>query len=389
MTIPVNSNLVPAHPGKTPYVVEDIYIKGGFRVVATKELRDSIPLQARKPGMIVYVFNMDKYYKLSGDLATWTIWGGPGQSNNEPSFGVMEVVSVSAPTAIASSWFAANSVGAFDVLNCPDAPNYVNGTTTDFMGFHFGSSDGARMLQLGIGILGGTNGIFVRSKTSANTPFGDWVFVKGEHAASSTHDLRPSSNHAKVAHGFALGDALAVDSLGIFIGARSDSPSTCEVVGFVTDVIDADTFELTTPNTYARDLWTGLTPGHVYYVSSTVAGKLVDVVPVTPGFVNKPVMIAVNATSGVILNQRGAIIPQPPTQSTNVVTVNTALIDGVSHLIQIENNSGAVSPLVQIQDNLGYVRNDVKTRVDPSTITFDFTGVTPEPTGMWKAVVYA
>lgn len=388
MAIPVQSNLTPAHPSKMPFVLEDIYMKGGFRVVATKALRDSIPVQSRKPGMIVYVFDMDKYYKLAADMSTWTIWGTPGGAR-EPSFGVMEVISVNAPAAIASSWFAANSVGAFDVVNSPDAPNFVDGVTTDFMGFHFGSSDGARMVQLGIGVLGGTNGIFVRSKTSANTPFGDWVFIKGEHAASSTHDLRPSSNHSKVAHGFALGDVLAVDSSGNFIGARSDSPTTCEVVGFVTDVIDADTFELTTPNTYARDLWTGLTPGHVYYVSSTVAGKLVDVVPVTPGFVNKPVMIAVNATSGIILNQRGVIIPQPPTQSTNVITLNTALIDGTSHLLQIENNSGAIVPLVQVQDNLGYVRNDVKTRVDPSSITFDFTDTTPAPTGMWKAVVYA
>jgi hypothetical protein len=389
MPLPVNSNLVP-QAGKASFVTEDIYIKGGFRSVATKKIRDQINVASRKAGMIVYVADMDKYYKLKPDLSSWLPWTGGSSSaggDAAAAFGVMEVVSVVEPTEISPSWFAANSVGAFDVVDCPESPNYDDVVTTDFMGFHFGSADGARMIQIGFGVMGGTNGMFIRSKpNAAAAEFGEWLYIEGNSVAKSTYDLRPSSRHSKLAHGFTVGKCIAVDSTGNFIGARSDNASTCEVVGFITDVPDEDTFELTTPNTYAKDMFVNLTPGHVYYVSSSVAGSLVDAVPTTPGFVNKPVMIATSATSGILLNQRGVIIPDVAA-TANVVALNTATVDA-NKLLVVENNFGAISPLVQVQDNAGFVRNDVKIKVAAANITFDFTDA-GTISGTWKAVVYA
>lgn len=390
MTQYLNTNLVP-QPGKATFITEDVYIKGGMRSVATRKLRDAIPVSVRKAGMLVYVADMSKYYSLNTDLTSWSPFnpGAAGAGTDAATaFGVMEVVSVAAPAEISSSWFPANSVGAFDVTDCPTAPNFVDGDDTEFMGLHFGVGDGARMLQMGFGIKGGTDGMFIRAKASATADFGEWIFIEGTSANKSLYDLRPSSRHTKAAHGFVVGTCIAVDAAGAFIAARADSPLSCEVVGFCTDVVDENVFELTVPNVWAKDMFTSLTPGHVYYVSGTVAGELVDVVPVTPGFVSKPVLVAVTATSGILLNQRGVIIPEPAS-GTNVSNLDTTTIDSGTHLLVIENNFGAISPLVQVQDNAGFVRNDVKIKVTASDITFDFTSTTGTIAGTWKAVVYA
>ena len=63
MAIQVASNLVPRN-GNTWPVVEDIFVKGGYRTVADLAARDAIDPSALKPGMMVFVQSENAHFKL-------------------------------------------------------------------------------------------------------------------------------------------------------------------------------------------------------------------------------------------------------------------------------------------------------------------------------------
>ena len=63
MAIQVASNLVP-RTGNTWPVVEDIFVKGGYRTVADLAARDAIDPSALKPGMMVFVQSENAHFKL-------------------------------------------------------------------------------------------------------------------------------------------------------------------------------------------------------------------------------------------------------------------------------------------------------------------------------------
>lgn len=71
MPLYFSSFLLPAGAG-VPFLMEDKYIKGGFRSVATIADRDAIRPAEKKAGMIVYVQENTLSYTLNpGQLTTW------------------------------------------------------------------------------------------------------------------------------------------------------------------------------------------------------------------------------------------------------------------------------------------------------------------------------
>lgn len=71
MPVVMNSFIVPVSTA-LPYLIEDKYVKGGLRFVATEVERDAIHSFARREGMLVYVKETKKYYQLGADLTTWS-----------------------------------------------------------------------------------------------------------------------------------------------------------------------------------------------------------------------------------------------------------------------------------------------------------------------------
>lgn len=59
-------------------VVEDQYLGGGYRSVATLSARDAIPAPRRKHGMLVFVRSEGLIYELSEDLTTWGLFEPSG-----------------------------------------------------------------------------------------------------------------------------------------------------------------------------------------------------------------------------------------------------------------------------------------------------------------------
>lgn len=70
MPVIMNSFLLPVSPS-IPFLLEDTYVKGGFRVVDTADALTKIVGFAKKVGMLAYVIADDKYYKLLADKVTW------------------------------------------------------------------------------------------------------------------------------------------------------------------------------------------------------------------------------------------------------------------------------------------------------------------------------
>lgn len=71
MPIYATTFFLPASAG-VPFLMEDIYFRGGYRTVTDEAARDAINMASRKPGMKVYVQSTGKTYTVqTGALGTW------------------------------------------------------------------------------------------------------------------------------------------------------------------------------------------------------------------------------------------------------------------------------------------------------------------------------
>ena len=77
MAIPVSSNIMPKGGG-TFYILEDTYLKGGFRVCDTIDDRDAIDSSSLKKGMMVLTADTMQVWILQEDLAEWQEFKGGG-----------------------------------------------------------------------------------------------------------------------------------------------------------------------------------------------------------------------------------------------------------------------------------------------------------------------
>lgn len=109
----------------------------------------------------------------------------------------------------------------------------------------------------------------------------------------------------QVAHGFLAREVIYITG-GAYALARADASATSEVVGIVTEVIDANNFAYSVAGEITG--FAGLTSGDVLYLSPTVAGAVQNAAPTNPGEVIVPVMVALSATTAMWRNQLGVII---------------------------------------------------------------------------------
>lgn len=123
----------------------------------------------------------------------------------------------------------------------------------------------------------------------------------------------------KAAHGFVVGDWLAIDS-STYVKARADNALTSDVVARVASVVDVNTFTINKTGDYITGL-VGLTVGP-YYLSDSVAGGMTPTAPAINGLVSKPIFVADSATSGYVLILRGAVVN---TTLTSPVVVNSEI----------------------------------------------------------------
>jgi len=70
MAVNVSSFLLPRN-GAQWFVLEDIYVRGGFRIVANLEARAAIHASSKKARMVVITADDGKVWQLQPDMVTW------------------------------------------------------------------------------------------------------------------------------------------------------------------------------------------------------------------------------------------------------------------------------------------------------------------------------
>lgn len=71
MAVSLSSFLIPSNGGKF-FLLEDIYLRGGFRIVPTAEARNTMHASVKKPRMVVITADDGKVWQLQPDNKTWT-----------------------------------------------------------------------------------------------------------------------------------------------------------------------------------------------------------------------------------------------------------------------------------------------------------------------------
>jgi hypothetical protein len=109
----------------------------------------------------------------------------------------------------------------------------------------------------------------------------------------------------QASHGFVVGDALYLNG-STYTKAIATSAAAAEVIGVVSRIIDASTFEITLSGEVSG--LTGLTVGEVYFLSAETAGLLTTTEPTVVGQVSVPVGVASSATSLYVALKRGSVV---------------------------------------------------------------------------------
>lgn len=124
---------------------------------------------------------------------------------------------------------------------------------------------------------------------------------------------RVSDVVSQVSHGFALGQVLRYDGVSSqYVLAIADSPANAEVVGVVSEVIDANTFALTYMGKIdlAGSILGPLVAGDPYFLSPTIPGAIQPNKPTVPGQIEIPIILGVGPSEGIVLHYVGTEVPQ-------------------------------------------------------------------------------
>ena len=227
---------------------------------------------------------------------------------------------------IAKKFVIANTFGAGDVIrtaganfaeSLADSPANFLGTigivesasSTEFTVVERGYISGLSGLTAGTlyYLSGATAGLLTDtsptySKMMLVALSGNSGIVLNDPAVTNTS----GSNTAVIAvtNTFVLGDLIYLNG-STYTKALADNSATAEVIGMVLSSAGTS-FTLLLFGVVSG--LSGLTPGAVYFLSSTVAGQMTTTEP-SAGQVSKPVFIAMSTTSGLFINMRGLIVP--------------------------------------------------------------------------------
>ena len=185
--------------------------------------------------------------------------------------------------------------------------NKTIGTVTAESGLLTVSGTGALRLPLG--------------NATTNRPTGTAAQLKGMIRYNDTDDAFEGYNElsgwsslggggttdrvTQASHGFVIGDVLYMNG-SVYAKALADAANTAEVVGMVSRIIDASTFELTLSGEVAG--LSGLTPGENYFLSAATAGAITATEPSVVGQVSLPIGVASSATSLYVAPKRGVVV---------------------------------------------------------------------------------
>jgi hypothetical protein len=186
-------------------------------------------------------------------------------------------------------------------------------------------------------------------------------------------------------HGFAAKDAIRRDSGGSYVKAQADSAVNAEAVGIV-ESVSGDDFVVVVAGWITIAGW-GLTDATVYFLDDDTAGLVTATEPTDVGDVTKPILIAVSATEGIVLQMRGAVVPAAAASGDSTKKTITQAAHGFAAKDVIGFFSGAWAK-AQADSAANAEALGVVESVDGNDFTIVFTGYISGLSGLTANSVY-
>ena len=157
--------------------------------------------------------------------------------------------------------------------------------------------------------VGGTTGQVLSKKTGTDY---DTQWVTGGTGTGSGDAIKMQIPQA--AHGFVKYDVLRLSGT-TWVKAQANNLANAEAMGLVSNVVDANNFEVTLAGRIAGGLAGATGPR---WLSPTTAGAMVSAAPTTAGQVDKPVLIA-DDPDGIVDIERGMVVPDVTLSGSGVI----------------------------------------------------------------------
>ncbi len=126
----------------------------------------------------------------------------------------------------------------------------------------------------------------------------------------------------EVGHGYAGEEWIRINGVDLTVEAQADSAINSEVFGVVESVADVN--NITVRVSGYTDQLSGLTGNTLYFLDPTTPGAITATEPTTNGQISKPVFLALNATSGIVLQYRGTVISGAAASDTAMIKLATS-----------------------------------------------------------------
>jgi len=183
-------------------------------------------------------------------------------------------------------------------------------------------------------------------------------------------------------HGLLVGDWVKVTGSGTYGKAQADTSANAESVGVVIAVPDVNNFTFQFGG--KASIFSGLTPGAVYFLDPAVAGAVVLTTTTTEDEYVKPVMIAETATEGFVFNFRGNKVTNGTTSYYK--SFDDGDLNG-SDQLPLAHDLGHKFALIQVYDeNDDLIYPDLVNLVDNDNALITLASFAPL-TGTWRVVV--
>lgn len=135
---------------------------------------------------------------------------------------------------------------------------------------------------------------------------GENISIVSTGIDSGTGDVTISANISlsrikitQAAHLLSTGNIVKVNTNGLYKKAQADTLVNAEVVGYVDQVIDANTFYLVTQGIVTGGV-PSATPGTVIYLSPDTLGGIVATEPTVTGQISKPIGVILESGSKML-----------------------------------------------------------------------------------------
>jgi hypothetical protein len=213
-----------------------------------------------------------------------------------------------------------------------------------------------------------------------------WTAVAGGSGSTSIKTITQTT------HALILGDIVRFNgTTDRYVKAQADTEANAEVLGIVSKVTDANTFDLVTQGFvdltgYAAGAFSD---GSVYYLSNSVAGGLTLTEPTTPGQVSKPIWYPVTTYTGYFANMRGMIVPLlGVSRAIGLVITQTAHGFTVGNVLRMQNSATTYLKAMADTSANAEVVGLVSGVVDANTFILSTFGYVTGLSGLTKGAVY-